>query len=174
MGYTAPHTIATGELVTIGTMNTEWGGNAAFLANPPACRVYHNANQSIPTGVLTALAFNSERYDTDTMHSTVTANGRITFKTAGLFMFGANLEWATDSTSFRFAVIRLNGTTVVSNILGPPAAGVATVQAMVGTYKFAINDYIEVLAQQNSAGAINVSAIANSSPEFWATWIGLG
>ena len=40
------------------------------LPSLPGARVYHNANQSISNTTVTALAFNSERWDTDTIHDT--------------------------------------------------------------------------------------------------------
>src|SRR6266576_1935140 len=57
----------------------------------PAVRVFHNAAQSLTTGVATALAFNSERFDqagnvADTQHDTVTNNSRLTCRYAGVYL----------------------------------------------------------------------------------------
>lgn len=172
--FTPPHTITTGELVTVSTMNLEWGGNASFLANPPACRVYHNATISIPNATLTALTFNSERYDTDTMHNTVTANSRITFNTAGLYVVSATGEYAANGTGDRRIHIRLNTGNYIAWQVIPAFAGLGSGFACTTVYKFAAGDYVEAFAYQTSGAALNMQQFANYSPEFAATWIGLG
>lgn len=175
MPYTSPASPVSGAVISKTTFGDVVKADLDFLANPPACRVTKAAAQSIATSALTAVTFDTERYDTDTMHDNVTNNTRITIKTAGLYTVGAAIEWAAGGTSFRLLLIRLNGTTPIAQLIGPPeTTGVATDQTLSTVYKFAVNDYIEVMAQQNSGGALNVSKINNSSPEFWATWIGLG
>ena len=66
----------------------------------PAVRVFHNASQSITNSTLTALAFNSERFDqaggvASTMHDTVTNNSRLTAIYAGVYMIGGTIRWAS-------------------------------------------------------------------------------
>lgn len=180
MPYTTPTTITTGQLVTASLMNNEWIENIKFLANPPACRVYHNANQSIPDNTDTTLAFNSERYDTASMHDNVTNNSRITIPATGLYIvtFHADVAGGTDYVNIH-ALVRLNGTTTVAVGTKTSTAGSGGSIALVNiatVYKFTAADYIEVrMNQDNSANAArNVLVAANYSPEFSATWIGLG
>lgn len=174
MPYTTPTTITTGQLVTASLMNNEWVNNIAFLANPPACRVYHNANQSVANGAVAYLSFNSERYDTDSMHNTVTNNGRITFNTAGLYHVFAQIVFASNVTGVRAIEIRRNGgNNIILNTVQATSAfntrmGISTI------WKFAAADYIECGVFQNSGGALNAEFNADYSPEFGATWIGLG
>ena len=175
MAYTAPTTRSTGNLITAANWNTDLVDNIAFLANPPSCRVYNSAAISITTsGTAQALTFNSERYDTDTMHDTATNTGRITIKTAGLYVVFALVEFASNATGYRQAYIRLNGTTVIAAQSGPAATSLGTELNPTCIYKFAVNDYIEVLVAQLSGGALNVNAGGNFTPEFGATWCGLG
>ena len=156
-------------------MGTYGQPGTVITGSPPACRVYNNAAIPITQSVNTALTFNSERVDTDAMHSTVTNTGRITFNTAGEYIVGVNVEWAFNATSFRLLGIRLNGSTIIGQVLGPPeSTGVGTQQSVVTKYKFAINDYIEVVVQQNTTGSLNITSIGNYVPEFWAEWVGLG
>lgn len=147
-----------------------------ITGSPPACRAKRSANKSIATATTTAIDFTAaDRYDTDTMHDTVINPTRITFKTAGLYNVGGNAEWAFNATSFRLLGIRLNGTTIIAQVIGPPeSTGVGTQQLVDCTYKFAVNDYVELICQQNTGGNLNITFIANYSPEFWATWQGLG
>lgn len=170
--------------VTTGTTITSTWGNAVrnaeqYLANPPACRVFHNAAQAVTATVETSLAFNSERYDTDTMHDTVTNNSRITIKTAGLYLITATVQFAADTDYiYSYALIRWNGGTQLAyQGIGTLSTSAITPLICVSTvYKFAVNDYVEVRVGQNntSGNANNVLASGNGSPEFTANWIGLG
>lgn len=178
MAYSSPATVVTGTTIT-----STWGNSVKtatdYLANPPACRVFHSAAQSIASATNTALAFNSERYDTNTMHDTVTNNSRITMNTAGLYIVTANIQLASDTDYTTHDVwILLNGVTTIANInnVNPGTAALSRIYQLVTTYKFAVTDYIQVMVRQvnTSAGANNVEVAANSSPEFAATWVGLG
>ena len=174
MPYTTPHTITVGELVTVDTMNDEWGGNVAFLANPPACRVYHNAAQSTTTGVELSLALNSERWDTDTMHSTVTNNSRITFTTGGLYLLVGHIEFAANATGYRLASIRWQNTTTLAVQTTKPHGTFADRLTVTCVYGFGAGEWVELRAFQDSGGSLNVNSTANFSPELSATWIGRG
>lgn len=59
----------------------------------PACRVYNNANISIPNATYTALQFNSEDFDTDNMHDNTTNNTRLTCKTAGIYLITGSVSF---------------------------------------------------------------------------------
>lgn len=147
--------------------------------NVPACRVFHNANQSATDNTLLTSAFNSERYDTDSMHDTVTNNSRITFNTAGVYsiMFNGRFSAANDY-SLAGAFIRLNGATFIAiNTGGRALVGTADLLFGVSTmYKFAVGDYVElqVLQKNTTLAARNLEVVTNYSPEFSATWISVG
>lgn len=173
MPYVSPATVVTG------TAGASTWGNAVkaatdYLANPPACRVFHNAAQSTTTSVGLALAFNSERFDTDTMHDNVTNNSRITIKTAGLYVVTAHIEFAANATGQRELWIQLNGATIIAVQRVGAAAASTTILSVTTTYKCIVDDYLTAVAVQNSGGALNVTALGNYTPEFAATWIGLG
>lgn len=177
MGYTDPNTV---DNPTAGSVApTAWGDivrdDLQFLANPPKCRVYNSANISIATsGTPQALTFNSERFDTDSMHSTVSNTGRITFTTAGTYEIGAHVVFDPNSTGYRDLTIRLNGTTTIAYDRDTPiGGGVSTVMFLVSLWAFSAGDYIEVVVTQTSGGALNVANSANISPEFWSLWVSL-
>lgn len=178
--YGTPRTWSAGERPTASQFNAEIRDWVSALANPPSCRVYHNTTQSLAHATETTLAFNSERYDTDTMHDTSTNNSRITFNTAGLYQVNACIEIAnsTDYTFF-FAFIALNaGLTalVAAGSQMADAADLIPILTMSTVYKFAAGDFIQVRAQQNNgaSAARNLTANSNRSPEFSATWLGKG
>lgn len=149
--------------------------NVNMLADPPSCRIFHNASQSPASGVLTALAFNSERYDTAAMHDTLTNNSRITMPTVGVYLITSTYVWANNAVGFRATEIVLNGATTIAISApgGVPDAGPVRM-ALCTTYKFAANDYVELKVFQSSGGPLAVDSSGNFSPEFSATWIGRG
>lgn len=138
----------------------------------PCARVTHNANQSTTTGVSFTLAFNTERFDTDTIHDTVTNNSRLTCKTAGKYLVTGNVSFAANATGIRQLQIKLNGATTVGAV-GWSASSAGTTDLVVVTlYDMAVNDYVELIAAQNSGGALNVLATGNYSPEFMMHRVG--
>jgi len=177
MPYTSPATVVTGTPIA-----STWGNSVKaatdWLANPPACRVYHNTTQSLTTAVETPLAFNTERYDTASMHDTVTNNGRITMPVAGLYMVSLHIEYAANATGVRYSSIRANGaSTYLFQDTRSASSALGTVVNLGGIVKLNAGDYIVAYAYQSSGGALNItagSATIYSSSDFSATWIGLG
>lgn len=135
----------------------------------PCARVYHSVAQSIADGVLTALAFDTERYDTDTIHDTVTNNTRLTCKTAGKYRITANVGFAANGTGARELTIRLNGTTRICSELRMGFATYENVMHVSTEWNLAVNDYVEAYVYQNSGAALNVNASSAYSPEFMMT-----
>lgn len=160
-----------------------WDGAAwkqlGLKYDAPTCRVFNSADISIPDNTFTALTFNSERFDNDTMHSTSTNTGRITFNTAGVYVvsFTGLFQNANDYDEV-FANIRLNGgssivTSTASNdtdTTSNPRLNATTI------YKFAVNDYIEACVFQNNAANVsrNLSFENDDSPHFMAAWVSRG
>lgn len=132
------------------------------------CRVYNSGNISVVTGGSgTALTFDSERWDTDGMHSTSSNTGRITATRAGQYIITAHVRFAANGTGARSLLIRLNGTTFIANAFYPAVAGGDNTDVSVATlYQLAASDYVEVVAYQSSGGALNALASGNFSPEF--------
>lgn len=138
-------------------------------ASDIACRVYNSADISVATGGA-YLTFDSERFDTNTMHSTSSNTGRITFTTAGKYVIGGSIEFASSAVGNRAIAIRLNGSTTIAR---HSTVNIGAVQqlSIASEYDFAANDYIELFAFQDSGVAVNVNATSNLSPEFWASKI---
>lgn len=148
-----------------------------FLADPPACRVYNSANVSIPNNSATSLTFNSERYDTDSMHSTSSNTSRITFNTAGLYVVSGTIQLAADSDYTLVQLgIQANSSTNIALIRDMATVNDSRILTVTTVYKFAAADFVELQVRQvnTSAAANNVLAVGNYSPEFSATWIGRG
>jgi hypothetical protein len=142
----------------------------------PSARVYNSATISTTSGAFTALTFNTERWDTDEIHSTSSNTGRLTCVTPGIYSITGHVLWAANATGQRIVQIRLNGSTYIGGGDRRMAAtgGALTAQNAVTTHRLAAGDYVELVALQESGGALNVATPgANDpmSPEFSMTWI---
>lgn len=158
---------------------------AAGGSTPPAfsgARVYHSANQTFSGSppFATAIAFDSERYDTDAYHDTVTANTRLTIPSDGYYQVGATVYLSYNAASTvaheTYLSIRLNNTTyiVVSGgptVIDPSGTSWITQLVIVTDYHFTAGDYVELFAHTRDSTVL-VNKVGNYSPEFWIHKLG--
>lgn len=129
-------------------------------------RVYNSAAITINNGVVTTVSFNSERYDTDNLHSTTTNPERLTITRPGIYLVWANIRFSDNAAGFRQMVLVLNGTTVIaSDIRAPVATGFGYDMTLATIYQFAVNDYVTVRAYQNSGANLTLPSVSNFAPE---------
>jgi hypothetical protein len=139
------------------------GGGATFIG----ARVYNSANIACASGAAVLLTFDSERYDTDSIHSTTANTGRLTVTTAGKYHITGQASFASNSTGARGLFVRLNGTTELAHVRQSAVGGTdITILNVSTTYDLAATDYVELLAYQTSGGSLNVTVLGNFSPEF--------
>lgn len=172
MSWSAPRTWATSDTITAALLNQEIRDNLSFLHDPPTCRIYHSVDQSIGNSSDQAVVCNSERYDTDTMHSTSSNTSRITFTTAGKYRVWVVGMFAANATGIRRVRLRLNGgSTYIAQNNEVSLSGTETHIVAYTEYAFAAADYVEVMAFQNSTGSLNwlASGSANGN-EIGASW----
>ncbi len=136
--------------------------------NVPRARVYHSAAQTIASNLtaFTALAFNSEREDTDSMHDPVTNNTRLTCNTAGTYVISGHVLFASNATGVRRLAIRLNGATYLAGTDAAAMSGAPMRLGVATVFPLSAGDYVELLVAQNSGGDLNVNTNAAQSPEF--------
>lgn len=151
-----------------------WGDqvntNQQAMANKATACAYPSAAQSLTTSVEAAIALNSERWDNAAIHDTVTNNSRMTVPTgwAGVWTIEAWGEWAANVTGRRYLRLKVNGTTTVAiQQVNVTSAGFADI-TISKSWKLAVGDYVEVLAFQDSGGALNVTV------ELAMTWQSIG
>jgi len=140
---------------------------AADHTHDVGARVYRSSNQSINNTTFTAITFNSERYDTDNIHSTVSNTSRLTCQTAGKYIIVGQVKIDNNVTGYRICRIVLGGSTVLSvaRELNPTTASAANL-IVTTIYDLATSNYVELEVWQNSGGSLNVLSDSNSSPEF--------
>ncbi len=159
MSYIDPATILTtdpGDVLTAAWCDTV-RDDLEFLIDPPSCSVYHSAAVSISDANLTILSANSENYDNDSMHSTVSSSSRITCQTAGRYSALACVVYASNSSGERLVDFLVNGTTqYVGLAIGPnPSGSQNTGLTVERTMVLNVGDYVEVRTRQRSGGALN-------------------
>lgn len=172
MAWTAPRTWVTGEVVTSSQANTHFRDNQVFLHDPPSCRVFNSASILVPNATETALTFNSERWDTDSMHSTSSLTSRITFNTAGKYIVTGHVRFAGNASGFRSVGIRFGGTTYLAANEAPTIGAGSSHDLSVATvYAFPAASFAELVVFHDIGASLNAEAVAAISPEFAALWV---
>lgn len=150
--------LATGGVKALGIDSTQ------FIDSPtqPRCAAYNSAVLSVADVTATALALNSEDYDTAAMHDTVTNNSRITVPVGGdgLYLIVGFTTFAADVDGVRQLSIRKNGVTALRTVTSAVNSGAASgvsipvmvIVALVAT------DYVELVATHSAGNALNVGS----------------
>jgi hypothetical protein len=129
------------------------------------------ASQAIANNTDTALAFNSEDFDTDGFHDNSTNNSRITIPSgkAGYYQIGTLIDLDNSSAGARSITIKKNGTTDKAFYATPtvnyPSANLETILYL------AVGDYVQFFTTQNSGGTVN-QFVDGANGQFYAFFIG--
>lgn len=177
MAYIDPqgvHNPTTGQIIP-----ASWGDAVRdaleYLArNKPHCRVYNSAAISHTTsGTPQALTFNSERFDVGGCHSTSSNTSRLTVPAGegGKYLIFAAFAFAPNSAGYRQGYFRINGATIVAVDSKPAVNGAGTEFAFSTLYALAAGDYVELVVNQTSGGALNVDGTGSYTPEFGMMWV---
>jgi len=131
------------------------------------CQLRNSANQSIANSTDVLVAFNTENWDTDTFHDTVTNNSRITIpaKFNGRYArITGHITYNAVNTGKRNVTIRKNGSQLSTPFgffaIAGNNAEYQTLEVNM-TVLLATNDYFELATIQTSGGAVDL--IANYS-----------
>ena len=165
MAYSTIATFTTGETVTAAKMN-QVKDDIDYLYTGSGARVYNNADISIANATTTALTFNTERFDTETYHSTSSVTGRLVAPVTGLYLITGHIRFAANATGERRLMITLGGTTDIAYVSHSNNAAIITLMTVATIYQLSATNYVELRAYQSSGGSLNVEAIGNYSPEF--------
>jgi hypothetical protein len=134
----------------------------------PACRLTRSSAQSIPDNTITAITWNAETYDTNSMHTG--GSSQLVFPTGGIYIITANVQWASNATGFRRLRLVKNGVDVLAFDSRSAVSGGNTEQNLSTTASFAANDYIELAVVQTSGGALDVNFANYYTPILAATY----
>lgn len=132
--------------------------NQEFMIDPPACSVYASTAQTLAHNTTAALTADSENYDNDSMHSTVTNTSRVTIQTAGRYLFTATVDFQADPDGVRALRFLLNGVTFYAGFAGEIGNASNTMQiTAVRTIVCVPGDYVEAHAQHLANNNLNVT-----------------
>ncbi len=135
-------------------------------------RVRHSVAQNIPDSVLTVLAFDTELYDTDSIHDPAN-NSRLTCQTAGKYAINSCVQFTTNLSGHRWVYIRLNGVTCIASVQRSPEPGFGIAAMTVSTvWDLMAGDYLEIVAYQTGGGGIDAIASYGQMPNFSMQRIG--
>jgi len=143
----------------------------------PSCRAYNDAAIDPAVGSWVTVTLNSERWDTNAMHSTVTNTGRLTIPTNGyaIYAMDGGVQFDTSgiggNTHYFGIRVLLGGATVLRQH-GPAEYTMNTHDmglAISTQYSLVATNYVEL--QIFTSVDINILCAGNFSPEFGATWL---
>lgn len=137
-----------------------------------SARVFNSTTTSIASDAVVALAFDSERWDTDNIHDAVNPT-RLTARTAGKYLIFGEVIFDANATGNRTVFIRENQ--VDADVLARvnvPAASIAqttlsrTAISISTHAQLGQGDFVELYAVQNSGGVLNVGTPSEGVSEF--------
>lgn len=148
---------------------TAWG--TTYL-DPPACKVSKATVQAVPNITVTTLVYDTEIFDTASLHDTVTNNNRITAPVDGLYTVGLHANFASDTDYERvlLAIRNSAGAEIVRVVDSGADTSVDLSIAVTTLHKMTAGDWVDSFAfhENTSGGSNNVTAV------FWAVWAGRG
>lgn len=139
-------------------------------------RVTKSANQSINSGVATVVTWDTEDFDTDTMHDTGSNTSRLTAPIAGKYLVYGIAQWVIDATGSLAKMVGFyfykNGSIYnLGNFIPDGTGTIGTICTGSVIVSLAAADYMEMYVYQESGGAMNLlGGSVNSS--FGMTYIG--
>ena len=138
------------------------------------CYLSKSANQSIANNTTTSITFDTEQYDTDGFHSTVTNTERITIPVgkAGKYLIIGQLAYASNSTGNRYISLNKNGTINFGRVVLAAINGDVTWVIASTVLNLAEGDYVQMRADQSSGGSLNALGTAIDVTTFSATFLG--
>jgi len=143
-----------------------------FVDYNEGARVYNSGNIEIANGTATNLTFDSERYDTDNIHSTTANTDRLTCRTPGKYLIIGNIHWDANPTGTRITSIYLNGSDYIGSYRTDPSADAEIGHFISTIYNLSVDDYVTLTVYQNSGGALDVEKESSHSLEFMMQRIG--
>lgn len=157
-----PTSALVGQKLTAAFWNTEVASAISFLVNPPRVIAWQSVAQSLTNNTLTPMSLDSESIDTDTMHSTVTNNSRVTIVTPGRYRVIGSVGFVSNATGLRAVVLTKNGGSFAYT-RDQATNGANHVQQCVAEVLCVAGDYIEVQGTQGSGGALNTIATVDAT-----------
>jgi hypothetical protein len=151
------------------TIAASGGGGGGYTEG---ARVFNNSSQSLTAATTLYSDYDTEEYDTDTIHDDVTNTKRLTCKTAGKYLIGGSGRIGGANAGATLNIrIRLNGANLIA-ISQVPAIGTNDYLNISTVFDLAVNDYLELGFTASAGTSMIVDTQAYYTPEFWMSRIG--
>jgi len=136
-------------------------------------RVIRTAIQTIPNNAITAVIFNAELYDDDTMWEGVTNPSYLTVRTAGVYLIIGHVHWAASAAGMRAELLWTSTAGIIAqNRTSPDLSTYIWRGQVVSTWKCTVGTVIQLQVYQNSTGNLDLAYDANQAPVLLAQRIG--
>lgn len=147
----------------IQSLNSTVTTNVATLANPARAQLRTATGTSCLTGTFTALAFDTEDFDSANGHNTVTNNSRYTCQSAGVYLLAGGTGFTSGVTNNKFIKWQVNGVDVNAGTetSALPSGNTQNYAARVIMVTLAVSDFVQLFAQQFS-GSTQTSVAAST------------
>lgn len=178
MAYVAPTTRASGFKVPATVWNSDVVNNIKFLARPPSAKAHRDATQTLGDSAWTAVQFDTEKWDTDTIFSS-TQNERFNINTPGKYLCTFTAEFKGSSAgTFRGVAIQVDSTGILDTNEGARALNNAddfiNVQyglSVSDVFSLTSTQFVCFLMIQNSGGNLDTSTELLNQPRASVTWV---
>lgn len=169
-------TKAVNDPITAAWANNNVKSPIDFINAPPECQVYDAAGLTVTNSTFTLLTFNTEAYDTDSMHSTSSNTSRININTSGMYEVELYVNLPTATYTVFSVNMRLNsggasggGTSVFTHQTGSPGGAP---QQLYRSVKMPLTsgNYYEFFVFQTS-GASRTTTTGNYLTGATFTWL---
>lgn len=162
----------TGQLLTVVGGVPAWttvSSTPAFNGARVTC-----ASQLIPYNTKTAVAWNTEDFDTNTYHDNSTNNSRMTVPSTGKYLVAANVIWDANVGGFRRIGFMVNATTdYVINEIEVATANALAYVAATAILNLTAGDYVQCMVTQTTTAAGSIYMIGGTSKSsFQITYLG--
>jgi len=163
-----------------GTLDGVLGGAAPAAGSFVGCQLTNSGPIILTNNTSTTIPFNTEKFDTDDFHSTVSNTGRITIPSGkgGKYLFTAKVVFQGNATGIRYGSFKKNGTTQyrMTTIQAITSGGPdVTAFTMSQVFELVATDFIELVCIQTSGGNLNVLGLSDGDTEevyFTAQFLG--
>lgn len=128
-----------------------------MMTNRPKVHAFSSSAISLANNADTLITFNSENYDTDSMHSTSVNTSRVTFNTSGVYTVRVGVQLPSAAYSSNNINPRVNSAEVSTGgtALGPIVGNSLRYVQWSFEYGFTAGDHFQFWVLQDSGGAIN-------------------
>jgi len=172
MPWTTPRTWVQGDMVTVGRLNADLRDNMLYLNTTLGARVRGSSPVSIPNNSQTLVSayWDTEDWDSDTMHSLTSLQARLTIRTAGKYSVHCTILWqagGTNATQKRLHIYHTRAG-VDTEVARQQERGVGAADSNClnaeGMVDCLVGDYLRCEVFQDSGGALNITTTQQTAP----------